>query len=298
MPVNRVLVRSAMMFLVMGTLLVSGCSSSKPAQKANTVVSDNYGRALHLYDTKHYDEALIALEPLRFSSRGTGLEGEVLFLLAKTYYSSEQYFLAADTFTRLLQQIPSTPHARSALFMIAKSYEKLSPDTELDQQITAKAIEQFGLYIELYPVPDSARISGDVEKYRELVKINPGNPSYKEGLSKANIAFARIDTLRYAARVIPQLREKLAKNLFGIAHQYIQLKKYKAAGLYYDELIKRYQDTSYLQRAWTGKIDVLVKRKKWFDAAQAIDQYLQVYPGKQKEIESLRETVMKKFSNN
>ncbi|MEI8032411.1 MAG: outer membrane protein assembly factor BamD [Chlorobiaceae bacterium] len=277
---------------------MSACSSSKPAQKPNTLVSDSYAKTLRLFDKKQYSDALIGLEPLRFTSRGTALEGEVLFLLAKTYYYTEQYYLAADTFNRLLQQIPSTPHARSALFMIGKSYEKISPGPELDQQVTAKAIEQYGLYLELYPVPDSSRISADVEKYRELVKINPSNQSYKEGYAKATTAFARIDTLRYAARIIPRLREKLAANLYGIAHQYVQLKKYKSAGIYYDEIIKRYPDTGYLQKAWSGKIDVLVRRKKWFDASQAIDQYLQAFPGREKEIGPVRERVMKNFSNN
>lgn len=58
-----------------------------------------------------------------------------------------------------------------------------------------------------------------------------------------------------------KLREKLAKNTYYIARQYIQLKKYKASGIYFDEVIKRYPDTIYFEQAWKGRIDVLIKRK-------------------------------------
>ena len=100
--------------------------------------------------------------------------------------------------------------------------------------------------------------------------------------------FARIDSLRYAEKAIPVLREKLAKNTFFIARQYIQLEKHKAAGIFFDEVIKRYSDTIYFKQALGGKIDVLMKRKKWFDAGQALDQYLQLFPDQQKEMQGIQ----------
>ena len=107
------------------------------------------------------------------------------FYLAQSYYHSEQYLLAADMFTRLQQQISSTPYARTAQFLLAKSYEQLSPHFELDQQFTAKAIEQFAIYMDLYPMTDSVKIASDVETYRELLKINPENASYKQNYATA-----------------------------------------------------------------------------------------------------------------
>jgi outer membrane protein assembly factor BamD len=297
MPVSRSFSRSLLLLFSSAILMLAGCSSTKPAATAETRVNEGYARAEKLYAKRDYATAAITLESLIFTSRATALEDDVLFLLAQSYYNTDQYLLAADTFTRLLRQMPSSPYARTAQFMVAKSYEQLSPFYELDQQATSKAIEQYGVYLDQYPVKDSLRISGEVETYKELLKINPDNPSYKESYAKAFSQYSRIDSVRYAAKAIPRLREKLARNTISIARQYVKLGKLKAAEIFYDELIKRYSDTGLVHQAWTGKIDVLVKRKKWFDASQALEQYLQLYPAKESEMAGIKGKIMQNLKN-
>jgi outer membrane protein assembly factor BamD len=297
MPVTRSFSRSLLPLFAAGILMFSGCTSTKPAVTAESRVNEGYARAEKLYANRDYSTAAVALEALIFTSRATALEDDVLFLLGQSYYNSGQYLLAADTYTRLLRQVPSSPFAKTAQFMVGKSYEKYSPFYELDQSSTLKAIEQFSVYLDQYPVRDSLRVSNEVETYRELLKINPDNPSYKESYAKAFSQYSGIDSVRYAANAISRLREKLARNTFSIAHQYVQLKKYKAAGIFYDELIKRYSDTGLVHQAWGGKIDVLIRQKKWFDASQALDQYLQLYPAKEKEMAAVREKIMQNLKN-
>ena len=296
MLVSRFFSRSALMFFATGVLMSFGCSSSKPVTQ-NSAVSDAYARALKIYEKKDYAGAAISLESLQFTARASALEDDIIFLLAQSYYHSEQYFLASETYTRLLQQMPTSPYASSAQFMLAKSYEQLVPNFELDQQPTHKAIEQFALYLDLYPMVDSTKIADDLKTYSELLKVKPDNLSYKQSYESAKARFARIDTLRYAAKAIPQLKEKLAKNAFSVAHQYIQLKKYKAAGICFDEVINRYSDTSYAKLAWTGKIDVLINRKKWFDARQTLEQYLELFPDRQQEMKGVKEKIAQNLTN-
>jgi outer membrane protein assembly factor BamD len=251
-----------------------------------------------MYGKKDYDGAALTLESLLVSSRATALEDHVLFLLGQTYYQSGQYLLSSEIFTRLLKQVPSTQYARTAQFLIAKSHEKLSPHYELDQQETLKAIDQFSVYMDLYPAPDDSKILSDVETYRELLKINPENPVYKERYAKAAAELGKVDSLKYAEKAIPVLRDKLAKNTYFIARQYVHLKKYKAAVIFYDEILKRYPDTGYVQQAWAGKVDALIKRKKWFEAGQVLDQYLQIYPGRQQDMKGVREKINQNLKNN
>lgn len=292
MPFFRFATHTLPILFLACILISSGCSSSKDAVKpASSKIREGYDSARSLYEKKKYDDAALKLESLIFTSRGTALEDDVLFLLGRTYYESKEYLMSADMFQRLLQQVPSTPYAKTAQFMLAKSHEKLSPHFERDQEHTVKAIEHFALYRELYPEPDSASIAADMETYKELLKVNPDNESYKEGYAAAKSKFGRLDTLKYAAGAIPVLREKLAKNTYTIARQYIQLKRLRAAGIFFDELIRKYPETSYVPLAWDGKIDVLVKRKKWFDAGQTLDQYLELYPEKEKQMRSVREKI-------
>ncbi len=292
--------RSVLMLFSIGLLMSSGCSSSKPdaAPTATVIVSEGYARAEKMYAKKDYDGAALALESLLVTSRATALEDRVLFLLGQSYYHSGQYLLSSEIFTRLLKQVPTTPYAATAQFLIAKSHEKLSPHYELDQQETVKAIDQFSIYMDLYPSPDDSKILSDVETYRELLKINPENPNYKQRYAQAKAELGKIDSLKYAEKAIPVLRDKLAKNAYFIARQYVQLKKYKAAVIFYDEIIKRYSDTSYVQQAWAGKIDALIKRKKWFEAGQVLDQFVQLYPGKQQDMKGTKEKISKNLKNN
>ncbi|MEI7933442.1 MAG: tetratricopeptide repeat protein [Chlorobiaceae bacterium] len=282
--------RLVLMLFVTGLLISSGCSTSKPEAKSDSLVNEGYARAVKLYDKGDYPAVIIGLESLLFTSRATALEDDIQYLLGQSYYHSGEYMLAADMFSRVLQ-ISSTPYARTSQFMVAKSYEQLSPHYELDQQYTRKSVEQFSLYQELYSVADSSKIAGDVKTWKELLKINPENIFYKQNYASAMVQYSRIDSLNYSGKAIMTLREKLAKNSFFIARQYVQLGKYKAAGIFYDEVIAHYPDTIYDQPALEGKIDVLIKRKKWFDAGLVLDQYVQLFPEKRKEMQGIRDKI-------
>jgi outer membrane protein assembly factor BamD len=290
-PVTSFLSHSVIMLLAAGILMSSGCSSTKPPATVSSVLDESYAKAVQLYDKKEYQAASVALESLLFTSPATALEDDIVYLLGLSYYQSDQYMLAAEMFLRMQQQMPSSSYARASQFMLAKSYEKLSPPAGLDQQPTRKAIENFALYMDQYPMKDSSRISSDVETYRELLKINPDNDAYKQRYATASSQFGRIDSLRYSEKAITKLREKLAKNIMIVAREYVQLGKLKAAGIFYDELIERYSDTSYLQQAIEGKIDVLIARNKWFDAGLTLDQYLKRFPDKKREMQGIRNKI-------
>lgn len=297
MPFIRSTLRSALMLVPACVFLLSSCSSSTMSLDASGTVEGRYAKASEYYFKEDYDDAALELEPVIFTSRATALEDDVLFLLGQSYYKSKQYLLAVDMYTRLLQQVPSSPMARQAQFQLAKSHERLSTHFELDHEHTVKAIQQYALYLEIYPGRDSTQISSDAEMYRELLKVNPDNQSYKDKYALVQEELKSGQSQSYAENAIRSLREKLAKNTYFIARQYIQLKKYKAAGIYYDEVIKRYPDTGYSEQAWKGKIDVLIKRKKWFEADQTLDRYLQLYPDKQNEMQNTRDRIIKNFSN-
>jgi len=292
----RFLSRSALMLFATGLLLSFGCSSSKPPTTSDSLVNEGYARAVKLYEKGDYPAAILGLESLLFSARATALEDDVQYLLGQSYYHSGEYMQAADMFSRV-QQISSTPYSRTSQFMVAKSYEQLSPHFELDQQYTRKSIEQYSLYQELYPVADSLKIATDVKTWKELLKINPENISYKQNYALAIAEYSRVDSLKYSEKAIRTMREKLAKNLFFVAHQYVQLGKYKAAGIFYDEVISHYPDTMYDQPALQAKIDVLIKRKKWFDAGLSLDQYLQLFPEKRQEMQGVRDTITQNCKN-
>lgn len=281
------------------TMLLSGCSSSKPASTESASVDsrdERYRSAIEDLNKKRYELATQKLEGLMFSTRATPLEDKVLHSLGQAYFQSKQYLLASEIYRRLLQQTPDSPFVQDAQYQMARSYEKLSPTFELDQEYTVKAINEFRIYLDQYPMQDSGRIASDVETYRELLKLKPDNAQYRDKYEIAMAELAQQSPARYSMAAIPVLREKLAHNKISVAGHYAQLKKYRAAALYYDEVIAGFSDTAWIEPAWSGKIEMAVKRNKWFEARQAIEQYQLNFPDKRDKVEDTYKKVLRKFS--
>lgn len=281
------------------TLLFSACSSSKPSAKTVVLTDgkeESYRQAMDEMKKRHYDQAALRLEALMFSTRATPLEDKVLHSLGEAYFQSKQYLLASEIYNRLLQQTPDSPFVQDAQFQLARSYEKLSPMYELDQEYTVKAINEFRIYLDQYPMQDSEQINSDVETYRELLKLKPDNAEYRAKYESAMAALAQQSPAKYSMSAIPVLREKLAHNRFSIAVHYARLKKYRAASNFYDQVVDSFADTVWNEPAWLGKIDMAVKRGKWFEARQAIEQYQQLFPDKHDKVDATYKKVLKKFS--
>jgi outer membrane protein assembly factor BamD len=277
------------------TMLLSACSSTKKAVETESK-EERYRVATAELDKKRYDSAILKFEGLMFSTRATPLEDKVLHSLGYAYFQTKQYMLSSEIYRRLLQQTPDSPFAKDAQFQLARSYEKLSPQYALDQEYTVKAINEFRIYIDQYPAQDSERIAGDVETYRELLKLKPDNAQYRAKYEQAMVELSQQSPAKYASTAIPALREKLAHNRFSIASHYARLKKYRPAAMYYDQVIANYSDTVWNEPAWIGKIEMAVKRNKWFEARQAIEQYQLHYPEKKEKVEGTYRKVLKKFS--
>ena len=297
MRAKRFLVATAMIVLTFSSLFLSSCSSSKIATNSGGDTAERYAAALADYNKKDYDDAALTLEALMFSVRGSALEDDVLFYLAQSYFNTNQYLLSAEMYSRLLQLNAGSPYTPTAQFQLAKSHEKLSSHYEFDHEHTKKAIQQYALYIEQYPGRDSAVVAADIQTYQELLKINPANANYQDQLAVLKLESERSGSLSYAKNAIKTFRDKLARNKVSIAHQYIQLGKPKGAVIFYDEVIRFYPDTIYLEAAWKGKVDALILRKKWMEAGQALDQYLQLYPEKQDQMKGSRDKIMQNFGN-
>jgi outer membrane protein assembly factor BamD len=281
------------------TLSLTACSSSKTSSRPASVSESKeeaYRLAMIELDRKHYTQAAIKLEALMFSTRATPLEDKVLHSLGQAYFKSEQYLLASEIYRRLLQQTPDSPFVQDAQYQLARSYEKLSPTFELDQEYTVKAINEFKTYLEQYPPQDTSKLSGDVDMYRELLKLKPDNAQYREKYEQAMAEMSEQSPARYSIAAIPALREKLAHGKYSVAAHYARLKKYRAAAHYYDQVIDEYSDTAWNEPAWIGKIDMAVKRSKWFEARQAIEQYQQHFPENRDKVDATYKKVLRKFS--
>ena len=118
-------------------------------------------------------------------------------------------------------------------------YYNLSPDSPLEQSYTIRAIDEFQSFIEYNPAHD-------------LVNDAEGK--------------------------IKELNNRLAKKLFDTAQLYLKMEYYKSATIYFSSVVDKYHDTPFAEPALLGKVKSLIPRKKYDEAKQEVDKFLQRYP--------------------
>jgi outer membrane protein assembly factor BamD len=270
-------------------LFVSACSSSKTDENASLPIV--FREAQKLYDEGDYLGAQLELSKLTYTSRATEYEDDVQFLLGMSYFKSEQYLLAIDAFQTLLRNVPSSPYAQEAYFQIAESYYKMSPVPQLDQDYTRRALIQFQGYIDTYPIPDSTGVAEEIAEAQELLKTvqeTDKKAQVEDVIRRLQNKLKQFEKVKIAEERIATCRKKLAQKIFEAAEQYVQLQAYRAATIYYEEVLSKFGDTQYAEPALRGKIDALIIREKWDDAEYDINRYADAFPERRTIVEQMR----------
>lgn len=236
-------------------LLIAACNQKQYIRPGDTLPVA-FGKAKLLYEAGKYRDAAEAFETVLGIGRGTEMGKEAQFMLAESYHKSKQYILAAAEFERFVTFFPKDDKKARAEFLSAESYYKLSPVYKLDQEYTNKSIESFRLYLN-------------------------NNPS---------------DSLvDQASDRIKEMREKLARKLFEAAEYYVRTadisvrtNQYESAAIYYDNILEKYPETSYAERALAYEIQALVNSadksvrerqlERYEKAVAQYEKYLQLFP--------------------
>lgn len=115
-----------------------------------------YTYAKKYFEEKKYSRSISLLEELVPYLKGTGQAEESLYLLGQSYYNSKDYLSSTQIFTTYYNTYPKGEYAEPSLYYAAYGMYLDSPEAQLDQTKTYKAITEFQRYIELYPQTERA----------------------------------------------------------------------------------------------------------------------------------------------
>lgn len=259
-----------------------------------------FNGALVLFEKKDYTGAQQEFQRLLYIVRATELEDDVQFYLAESHYRDRQFIVALDAYQAVIRNTPASPYAKPAYFQIGMCYTNMSPVYSLDQEQTKLAVQQFQAFIDNYPAPDTLLIEARILAITESVLADSSRPAQArqdsvKGLEplfrEARSQYTLLDTLRLAEENIKVCRKKLARKMYESALQYVQLETYRAATLYFDNVISGYSDSDYFEPALRGKIDVLMIRSRWADAREAIELYEERFPDRKSAVAFARQRV-------
>lgn len=150
---NLVKLKQAFFLVFIG--LTIGCSPYQKLLKSQDY-NQWYEQGLIYYQKEDFMRASTLLGQLVSIYRGTDKAENVIFTYAKSLYGMSDYTMAGHYFREYVKTYPTGNHAEECQFMSAFCYYKLSPKPRLDQSDTEAAINEFQLFINLYP--NSARV--------------------------------------------------------------------------------------------------------------------------------------------
>lgn len=201
----------ALCFLILG-----GCNRELEKALKSTDVAYILSQGDAFVSNKKYPQALQLYERAAPMLRGTEGAKDLIYKTAMANFYDKNYSLAAHQFKNFHSSYPRDERAEEALFRSAHSYYMSSPDYNLDQSSTYKAIEELQNFINQYP---------------ESKKI-----------SEANV-------------FIQTLTKKLEKKYFEIAKIYHDIMRYKAAVKSFEQFINDFPDSPLREKAQYYRLD-------------------------------------------
>jgi outer membrane protein assembly factor BamD len=240
--------KAVLSIFLLALIWISACSTKSQIRPGDTL-EVAFDKSMALYERERYREAANAFEVVISIGRGTDIGQDAQFYLAQSYYKNRDYLIAASEFQRYSNFYPRSERKQDSDFMEAMSYYNLSPRYNLDQTDTYNAIERFQLYISRFPNSDRAT---------------------------------------QAAAMIDEMRTKLARKSFEAAEQYMRLRYYQAAAIYYGLTIERFPETKWAENSLANQITAYVvyadnsvrarQAERYQKAIEAYESYIQLFP--------------------
>ncbi|UXP30637.1 outer membrane protein assembly factor BamD [Reichenbachiella agarivorans] len=147
--------------IVLSVVLATSCSEFRKLQKS-TDWQAKYQAALAYYNVGEYYKASVLLDQVLPVIKGT-VDGEkASYYRAYAYYHQKQYILSASYFKDFSRVYSRSEWAIESSYMEAYSLYLQSPDYNLDQSSTYKAIDAFQIFLNRNPYTDYTQKANDM----------------------------------------------------------------------------------------------------------------------------------------
>lgn len=220
---------------------------NKMARSENIAQRDS--AAFYFYERKSYEKSAYLFEELMRLGRGGTQGPEYLYHFAYSKYKQGLFIAASFYFDQFTKQYPNHPKTEESAYMIAFCYYQQADPHYLDQSYSKKAIEQFQVFVNLYPA--------------------------SKKVAEANV-------------LIQNMWEKLAHKDFEQAKLYFKIENYKAAVEAFRVFVRSYPDSRYreestfmLFKSAVKLADVSTQRRmknRYLDAIQIYEKFTARYP--------------------
>lgn len=227
------ILRNLLFFVIVFTgLALGGCSKYQKLLKSQDYELW-YSEALKYYEQEDYTRASTLLGELINLYRGTDKAEEINYVYANCLYGLNNNITAGHYYREFVKNFPASDKAEDCQFMSAITYYNMSPKPRLDQTPTEQAIQEFQLFINMYP--NSSRVEE-------------------------------------ATRLMDELRDKLVYKSYLSAKLYYDLgdylgNNYLSAVIAAENSLKEFPDTKYRE-----ELSFLILESKYIQAVKSVEE--------------------------
>jgi len=193
------------LFSIAISLLLSSCGNYQKLLKS-TDYNLKYTEGIKYYEKEDYYRAKTLFEELIPILRGTDKSEQIYYYYAYCNYNLGDQILAGYYFKNFALTYPNSIHVEEAEYMSAYCQYLNSPEPELDQTYTYKAIDELQYFVNKYPT--SANVK-DCNTY------------------------------------VDKLRKKLEDKAYISSKLYYEMNEYRAAVVILENTLNEFPDTDY-----------------------------------------------------
>ena len=237
--------------------VLNACSSNK-----NIVINEQFDNDVEIYNSglellkkKKFDEAIDRFTELEIQYPYSDWSARGQMLIGFSHYSNREYDEAILSLSKFIELNPDHSLVPYAIFLKGYSYYERIPNIELDQEYSAKALQEFLELTNRYPN------SKYKKKSFEIIKILRNHLSSKELLigkfyqSNGNYLAA----IKRYKQVLKKYKRSVhtPESLFRLVESYTSIGLVKQANYLYKILSYNFPKSS-----WKKEGDILAKKYK------------------------------------
>lgn len=143
---------------ILAAAALTSCGEYQRAQKS-TDYNYKFEYAKRAFEEKKFVQAATILTDCITVFKGTDRAEESLYLLALSYYENKDYLNSGAFFRTYYSRYPKGKYAENARFYSGYGYYLDSPEPQLDQTDTMKAIEELQGFLDYFPKSDKVSIA-------------------------------------------------------------------------------------------------------------------------------------------
>lgn len=221
-------------------LVIAGCGEYTKVLKSRDA-DYKFDYAKRAYQQKKYVQATTILTDLIIPLKGGPKGEEALFLLAMSFYENKDYLNSGVYFKNYYSRYPKGKYAELSRFYSGYGYYLDSPDPQLDQTNTIKAIEELQGFLDYFPKSDKVTVAQnaifEMQDKLTLKELQNAQLYYNLGNFMGNNYEAAIITAQNALKTYPYSKYREDFELLILKSKYQEAKQSVA-----EKKLDRYRD--------------------------------------------------------